>query len=254
MSLRLTTAFFLAATTAFAATNIQSEAEIEGGKIVRQILGTRPAANYTNTGVLKIRAGKNSTTQIPVRFEVFLTPTDWVSAYQTMSSNGASPSIRLLVTRQNGVNRYELATLTTDDACCPTNTVLTNQQAMMPFAGSDFWLADLGLEFFQWPGQRLLKKELRRNQSCYVIESINPAPGSNGYSRVVSWLDIDSVRDAGQPAIIHADAYDSLGRLLKAFDPKSLEKVNGQYQLQEMEIRNLQTGSRTRIEFKFDSE
>ena len=254
MILRLATTFFLTATAGFAATNTLPEKEIEGGKIVRQILEARPAANYTNAGVLKIRAAKNSTAQIPIRFEVFLTPTNWVSVYQMMSSNGTSPSIRLRVIRQNGNNRYELATLTTDDACCPTNTILVGAQAMMPFAGSDFWLADLGLEFLHWPVQRLLKKELRRNQSCYVLESINPAPGTNGYSRVVSWLDIDSVRDAGQPAIIHADAYDAHGKLLKAFDPKSLEKVNGQYQLQEMEIRNLQTGSRTRIEFKFDSE
>ena len=123
---------------------------------------------------------------------------------------------------------------------------------MTPFAGSDFWLADLGLEFLHWPGQRLLKKELRSSQSCYVLESKNPAPTTNGYSRIVSWLDIDSVRDAGQAAIIHADAYDAHGKLLKMFDPKKLKKVNGQYQLQEMEIRNEQTRSHTRIEFKFD--
>jgi hypothetical protein len=38
--------------------------------------------------------------------------------------------------------------------------------------------------------------------------------------------------------------------LLKVFDPKSFKKVNGQWELQDMEIRNVQTKSRTRIEFK----
>jgi hypothetical protein len=37
--------------------------------------------------------------------------------------------------------------------------------------------------------------------------------------------------------------------LLKEFAPKSFKKVNGQWELQEMEIRNVQTGSRTRLEF-----
>jgi hypothetical protein len=37
--------------------------------------------------------------------------------------------------------------------------------------------------------------------------------------------------------------------LLKEFEPKKVEKVKGTWQLEEMEIRNRQTGSRTRIEF-----
>ena len=94
-----------------------------------------------------------------------------------------------------------------------------------------------------WPEQRLLKKEMRRGQSCSVLESIDPHPAANGYSKVVSWIDIDS------NGIIHADAYDAQGRLVKVFEPSEFRKVRGQWQLQEMEIRNVQTGSRTRIEF-----
>jgi len=150
MILRLATALFLATTGTVAATNNLPDGEIEGGKIVRQILDTRPVANYTNSGVLKIRQSKNSTIEIPVRFEVFITPTHWVSLYQTAPANGASPSARLLVTRESGGNRYELATLAENDACCPTNARLTRGQAMTPFAGSDFWVADLGLEFFHF--------------------------------------------------------------------------------------------------------
>jgi hypothetical protein len=33
---------------------------------------------------------------------------------------------------------------------------------------------------------------------------------------------------------------------------KKVEKLNGQWQLEEMEINNVQTGSRTRTEFNFD--
>ena len=112
-----------------------------------------------------------------------------------------------------------------------------------PFPGGDFWAVDLGLEFFHWPDQKILKHEMRRGQPCKVLESINPAPSTNGYSRVVSWIDNES------GGIVHAEAYDANGGLLKEFDPKSFKKVDGQWQLQDMEIRNAQTGSRTRLEF-----
>jgi hypothetical protein len=120
---------------------------------------------------------------------------------------------------------------------------LVGSTLMMPFAGSDFWVADLGLEFFHWPAQKVLKKEVKRSRGCTVLESTNPNPSTNGYARVVSWIDNES------SGIVQAEAYDFKNKLLKEFAPKSFKKVNGQWELQEMEIRNVQTGSRTRLEF-----
>ena len=42
---------------------------------------------------------------------------------------------------------------------------------------------------------------------------------------------------------------DTANKLIKIFDPKNLEKINGQYELESMEIRNRKTGSRTILEF-----
>jgi hypothetical protein len=114
---------------------------------------------------------------------------------------------------------------------------------MIPFAGSDFWVADLGLEFLHWPTQRLLRKEIRRGQGCDVLESVNPQPAPGAYSRVVSWVDRDT------DGIINAEAYDSKGKLLKEFAATDIKKVRGQWELKGMEISNRQTGSRTTIEF-----
>jgi hypothetical protein len=83
---------------------------------------------------------------------------------------------------------------------------------------------------------------------CNKLESVHPRPKDKGYSRVVSWIDTDS------GGIVHADAYDAKGERVKQFAPKEFKKVNGQWQLQEMEIRNLQTGSSTRIEFDLGPE
>jgi hypothetical protein len=115
------------------------------------------------------------------------------------------------------------------------------------FGGTDFLVMDLGLEFFHWPEQKLLKKEFSRNRACMVLESTNPNPSTNGYSRVVSWIDEETL------GIVHAEAYDANGKLLKVFDPKTFKKVNGQWELQEIEIRNVQTGSRSRIEFDLNN-
>ena len=117
---------------------------------------------------------------------------------------------------------------------------------MTPFAGSDFWIADLGLEFLHWPQQRVLRKQMRKGLSCDVLQSINPEPRPDGYSRVVSWIAINRPEDI---VIVHAEAFDKQDKLLKEFDPKKVEKVNGVWQLEEMEIRNRQTATRTRIDF-----
>ena len=118
---------------------------------------------------------------------------------------------------------------------------------MAPFAGSDFWICDLGLEFFHWPEQKVLKHETRRTRACAVLESINPNPAAGGYSRVDTWIDNETL------GVVHAEAYDANDKLLKIFDPKSFKKVNGQWELEDMEIRNVQTGSRTVIKFDLNS-
>jgi hypothetical protein len=109
-------------------------------------------------------------------------------------------------------------------------------------------VADLGLEFLHWPQQKLSRKEMRRSRFCDVLESVNPQPAAHSYSRVVSWIEQEPPH-----GIVHAEAFDAIGERIKQFDPKEFEKVQGQYQLQEMEIRSRKGGSRTSIEFDLGS-
>jgi hypothetical protein len=217
--------------------------------LASKILSSQPSQAINSAGVLTVRDAKHHRTDIPVHFQVIPGATNWVTIYSARWTNGATASQAVLTvthsTDQPGV--YQLATLTRGPGAA--SDTLAGNLAMVPFAGSDFWLTDLGLEFFHWPKQRLLGREVRRSQSCYVLESVNPNPAPNAYARVVSWLDIDTVQDSGQAAIIHAEAYDADNHLLKEFDPKEFKKVNGQWQLKEMEIANRQTDSRTRIAF-----
>ena len=217
----------------------------QGRALAAKLLAQRPEQNGTNTGWVKIRDPEGKEREIAVRFEVAITPTNWASVYETLPSAGEPGGLKLIVVHSGEQpNGYKLFDPAAAGATNAPLKRLTPDQIMTPFAGSDFWIADLGLEFLHWPKQRLLRKEIRHSKSCNVVESLNPAPVPGGYARVVSWIMIESPH-----GIVHADAYDAQGEVLKRFDPKSLEKVQGEYQLEEMEIRNLKTGSQTLIKF-----
>ena len=220
------------------------QAEQEARALVADMLAQRPEQNTTNTGQARIRDAAGNEREIPMRFEITATPTNWASVYETLPQAGGPGGERLTVIHATGQpNQYLLAS-TTGAGTNAAPRELTPAQTMIPFAGSDFWIADLGLEFLHWPRQRLLKKEMRHSKSCDVLESVNPHPVPGGYARVVSWIMI------GDPhGIIHADAYDAQGQILKRFDPANVEKIQGEYQLEEIEMRNPKAGTRTWIKF-----
>jgi hypothetical protein len=230
-------------------TNGLSDAEIQGRQLAQQLLVERPA-EATNTGVLKIRDGNGHRSEIPVRCEVIVRATDWWSIYSAGSTNRAT---LLVIHTANQSNKYFCATNSAKlvpllgDVPVPVHlfhsSPLSGSELMASFANSDFWIADLGLEFFHWPAQKVLKKEVKRSRGCAVLESTNPNPSPNGYSRVICWIDSETL------GIVQAQAFDAKGRLLKEFYPKDIKKVKGQWQVESMVINNVQTGSRTRLEF-----
>ena len=224
------------------------QGEKEARALVADMLAQVPDHNTTNTGLVRIRNAAGNERQIPVRFEVYSTPTNWASVYEVVSSPAGPGGAKLTVFHQGEQpGRYELLAPAAGGGTNAVPQILTPAQIMAPFAGSDFWIADLGLEFLHWPSQRVLRYEMRHSKTGKVLESINPAPAPGGYARVVSWIMSEPPH-----GILHADAYDAKGELVKLFDPKNVEKVQGEYQLEEMEIRNRRTGSATFIKFNLE--
>jgi hypothetical protein len=263
----LVQAFFLIALAANAeTTNGLSGAEIQGRQLARQLCEARPITNFTQTGVLQIRDGAGNRSEVPIICRtvvtIFIANTnliipDWQTLYQANLSSQTNDlrviqNLRVIHTA-NLTNIYFYSTNASDAVPVIGDIPLignlfgrhqiSGPALMLSFAGSDFWLGDLGLEFFHWPQQKILKKEFHRQCGCTVLESINPNPTTNGYSRVVSWIDNESL------GIVEAYAYDVNGKKLKNFYPKDFQKVNGQYQVQALIMDNLQTGSRSRLEF-----
>jgi hypothetical protein len=222
-----------------------ARAKAEAKARVTELLTQGPDQNSTNSGQVRIRDRDGKEMELPARFEVVCTSTNWTSIYEILNAPGGRTKVKLEVVHTGAQpNRYRLSEWSNAGSTNANARELAPDQTMAPFAGSDFWVADLGLEFLHWPEQRLLKKEMRHSKSCDVLESRNPQPAPNGYARVVSWVTIE-----GPHGIVHADAYDSRNEVIKSFDPTNLEKINGDYQLAEMEMRNRKTGSQTWIKF-----
>jgi hypothetical protein len=203
-----------------------------GRELVAQLRSLGPEASFTNTGTLVIKPKRQPLIKVAYTCRVEVTETNWTSYYSAARGTNILPGFSV-EHRAGQPNVYR------DSA----GKILSRAELDAPFAGSDFWLSDLGLEFFHWPEQRVPKWEMKRSFGCKALESRNPNATPDNYARVLSWIHDES------GALIQAEAYDARGKLLKEFRPTAVQKVNGRHELKEMEIENVRTGSVTRLEF-----
>jgi hypothetical protein len=193
-------------------------------------------------GLLIIKS-KGVTSEIPISCHVIVNSTNWETDYDTGATNRTGAERLMVIHCTNGPNQYLYARAASPDVALPKPESIPPAQAGIPLAGSDFSLADLGLEFLQWPVQRRLPGEMRLGQPCYVLESSNPVPGE--IVRVKADIDEDS------GGVLMADAYDGHGHVVKMFSlhNSSFKKVNGQWHVEKMDIINKKTGSHTQLKF-----
>lgn len=210
----------------------------EGKALVQDLLVRVPKENTEILGLLKIRPSGAEPIEVPVKMTTHLEGDGWSDTYESQAVVG-HPAETFMV-RHHGQNPSEYL-LQVKSATPNDLAPIPPDRLYQPFAGSDFSFADLGLEFLHWPNQQIVKKEMRKGRSCRVVESINPKPAAGAYSRVLSWIDFET------GGIIRAEGYDTQNRLLKEFSIRKVDRDEGR--LKEIEIRNDQTDSRTRLEF-----
>ena len=217
----------------------------EGGhKLAAELGALKPAQDTNWQGVLKISARGHKTVSVPIACEWKTGDPTWSVTYLTAATNSIPAEKLTIVFSTNGPPEYWYARAASPDAPPGEAKKLLGSQADIPLAGSDFWLSDLGFEFYHWPGQTLLKGELRRSESCFVLESTNPDAPAGGYGRVKVWV----TKKKGRVPL-EAEAYGKDGNLLKDFELGSVTKVNGQYELKDLKITNDRTNSRTQLLF-----
>jgi len=223
--------------------------EEEGLALAMDLRSQRPVEDLAASGVLKMRhAAGRRWEAVPVGMRVSTNGESWSVCYGTPGT-AQRPAEALVVMHSIGrSNEYRYAKAAAPAQPVPPPASLQPDETAAPFAGSDFWLCDLGLEFFHWPGQRLVKTEMRKGRACRVLESSPANPQRSAYARVLSWIDIET------GGLLRAEAFDQKRKLLKVFSVRLLEKINGRWELKEIEICNAQTDARTRLEFDLQVE
>jgi outer membrane lipoprotein-sorting protein len=202
-----------------------------GAELAEKVRGMAPAENAELTGLLDLERPNADENFIPVRSSIIITNDGWRTIYSARTPTGEETLSVLHRANKASVYTYALAGR--------DSVSLVGDRATNSFAGSDFSLLDLGLEFFHWSTQVLVTRQMKKGRGCDVLES-RPA-NVTLYSRVVSWLD----QETG--GLLMAEAYDANGKLLKEFEVSKFDRKAGQ--VREVEIRNRQTKSSTRLRF-----
>lgn len=224
-------ALTLVATAADASTR-----DAEAGRaLAADLRAMRPTESFTNQASLRLRDADGNTRRLPLTIinRVGEGPS-WEVIY---SAGGTTPETLTMVRTPDQPPQYRITHGT--DAADPAS------DSARSFAGSDFSLRELGLEFLHWPGQRVLPRTpppMKKGQPCKILESTHPA--ATGYTRVVSWVSIE------HNGLMLADAYDASGKLVKRFSIGSLKKVDGVWQLRDMEMIDEVRGTETKLEFE----
>jgi outer membrane lipoprotein-sorting protein len=207
-----------------------------GQSLAEQLRSAAPPETAAFTGVLKITK-PGFTNSVPIACRIDLRPDGWTVRYETKGGGNQPPQRLAIKHAPNKPNVYLYAEGKGD------MRELSRNELTLPLAGSDFWLMDLGLGFLHWPQQRVTEFEMRRGRSCRVLESRDPKPIPGGYARVLSWVDVET------DGILLAEAHDAANEKLKVFEIGSFRKIKGEYQLQDMEIKNPKAKTRTKLEF-----
>lgn len=227
--------------------SLVGDARDDGLALAAELRTSAPPQTLDVRGFIRRRTADGERTSVPFVYRIEWVSDGWISVYETVGGAGVMPQRLTVVHRPGEPNEYLLVTSPPGGGDAVT-TSLRGAEAMVPFAGSDFWLADLGMEYLHWPEHRIvedLKIKMRKGRPCQVLESTNPEASDRGYARVRSWVD----RETGKPII--AEAYGAGGRLLKEFEVGGVTKVNGVWELKNLEMRDVESDSRTLLEFTY---
>ena len=206
-----------------------------GAALVAHLRAQAPAEPMTNTGVLRIRDGQGRRHQMPVTIATWPEADGWKVRYEARPASNA-PVETLTVT-------FAIHRPPTFESS-PSTPNTAKPSSLQPFANTDFWWCDLGLEFLHWPDQRVVKQEMSNGRLCWALDSHNP--GTNGYASVRSWV------DAEFNALLRAEAYDAQRRKIKEFSTGSFREVRGRdgkdvWMLKDIRMRDDPKDSRTEL-------
>jgi len=110
-----------------------------------------------------------------------------------------------------------------------------------PIQGSEISWMELSFSYFWWPNPRIVGVEKVANRwECQVIEIPCPPEYGPGWSHVRLWV------APAYNAVVRGEAWRA-GRAVKRFEVQSVKKLRQIYMIGDMEVKNLETGARSRL-------
>jgi hypothetical protein len=151
----------------------------EARQLVRDIISQTPAEKRSWAGLLKIRDGDGRRSEISLTYTIVPEERGWLGIYEARSTPWRGAERLVIVHRDHQPNEYIHSPAGGPGEAPKQAVTLRGDRAAIPFAGSDYWLSDLGMEFLHWPEQRLVrdaKIKMRLSRPCKVIEASIPTP------------------------------------------------------------------------------
>ncbi len=243
--MKIAYAIFLVALSISAASKLEAQAEITPGQRLANEMRQTQLLNYERiSGTLRTKGRRGKRTSVALTLQTAVVDGQWQSIFRTVNPQTSTINELTIVRGPDQAPRYFSAE--GQNGSLDNGVELSREEVMTPFSASEFWVADLGLEFFYWPSQVILKNakiKMRKGISCYVLESRSEQSDGIGYSRVRSWIS----RDHG--GLIYAEAYGDDGKRIKTFEVSDVEKIDGEWKLKELRIRNEKARATTELEF-----
>ena len=152
--------------------------------------------------------------------------------YQSKNAEGNMEGVRFIFEKDDrkGMRMVQLAG---DDPI---------RDAQIQFLGSAFSLDDLSLRFLAWSSQELKGEETWRDRACWKLVSHPASSDASPYAKVESWV------DKQYRAPLKAVAYDANGMIVKEFNVRSFQQIEGAWMLKHLDLNAPPLKTRSRLE------
>ena len=117
-----------------------------------------------------------------------------------------------------------------------TERVVTDAQFDQKVRGTDISYEDLAMRFLYWPTAKIVGRDIMLTRSCWKLRVDPGSPKNSQYGYVLLWIEKQS------GALVQVETYDKAGVLLKRFEVKSVQKINGGYILKQMRLQEMENG------------
>ena len=199
------------------ASRSEETANGEAKALVRELLARTPNSEQTFSGTLVTRDAENKRSSSSVRHTSRTIAGGWEDLWEvTVPKLG---HVERLIIAHRGLAHSQYL-YWSDLKNSDTPILMPVDHLNVPFAGSDFSLFDLGLEFLRWPNQRIIKHRVptRFQRPCKVLESTPEGSVTRGYAKVLSWIDTET------GGLLSAEAFDAAGKRIKRFAVRTIRR------------------------------